>query len=131
MGAKSRRKGQRGEREVAAIFTGAGIPMRRSGAEGQLEGDLANDANLYVEVRYRETLSIPAWLREVEQKKGDRLGALVFRRSREPWHVAITLSDYIALLTHSRPPRTMVCDCGSILVATDGEFVCSECGLSY
>jgi hypothetical protein len=27
--------------------------------------------------------------------------------------------------------RTMVCDCGSILVATDGEFVCSDCGLSY
>jgi hypothetical protein len=94
----SRRKGQAAEREVAAIFTDAGIPMRRSGAEGQLEGDLANDRNLYVEVRRRETLSIPAWIREVEQKKGDRQGALVFRRSKEPWHVAIPLEDFIDLL---------------------------------
>jgi predicted RNA-binding Zn-ribbon protein involved in translation (DUF1610 family) len=27
--------------------------------------------------------------------------------------------------------RTMECDCGSILLATDGEFVCPDCGLSY
>jgi hypothetical protein len=98
MSAKSRRKGQVAEREVAAIFTDAGIPMRRSGIEGQLEGDLSNDRNLYVEVRRRETLSIPSWIREVEEKKGDRQGALVFRRSKEPWHVAIPLRDYIGLL---------------------------------
>jgi hypothetical protein len=131
MSAKSRRKGQVAEREVAAIFTDAGIPMRRSGIEGQLEGDLANDRNLYVEVRRRETLSIPAWLREVEEKKGDRHGALVFRRSKEPWHVAIPLEDYIDLLKRSRPYRTMECECGSVLAATDGEFVCPDCGLAY
>jgi predicted RNA-binding Zn-ribbon protein involved in translation (DUF1610 family) len=27
--------------------------------------------------------------------------------------------------------RTMECDCGSILTATDGEFVCPDCGLAY
>jgi predicted RNA-binding Zn-ribbon protein involved in translation (DUF1610 family) len=29
------------------------------------------------------------------------------------------------------PLRIMDCDCGSILLATDGEFSCPDCGLAY
>jgi hypothetical protein len=99
----SRQKGQRGERDVCARFTAAGIPMKRNveGSRGQLEGDGDNQDNLYVEVRHRETLAIPAWNREVAQKKGDKLGLLVYRRNREDWHVSIPLDDFLPLLKYA------------------------------
>lgn len=106
MGKASRDKGKRAEREVVRIFEAAGIPCRRrweqqSKLGGQEDGDLAiGDTEIYGEVRYRETLNIPAWIRELEEKAAGRERALIFRRSREPWYVAIPLDDYIAFLQH-------------------------------
>lgn len=110
MSKASRDKGKRGEREVVQAHLAAGIPARRdwesqSKAGGQVDGDVALEVGgegfpieVYTEVRRRESLRIPAWNREVGEKKGDRLGALVYRRSGEPWHVSLTLEDYLLLL---------------------------------
>lgn len=87
-------------------FIAKGVPCRRAWEDqskpgGQEDGDLeiGLGGSIYAEVRFRETLEIPAWLRELEAKapaRSDR--ALIFRRSREDWHVAIPLDDYIDLL---------------------------------
>lgn len=112
-GRGSRSKGKVGEREVVQRFVAAGIPARRRWEEqsrkgGQLHGDLGvqigedTELEVYAEVRRQETLRIPTWLREIEDKAPEGWGrALIFRRSREDWHVAIPLDDYIALLKAS------------------------------
>lgn len=100
MGKAERRKGAAAEREVAAIFREHGWPeAKRSGDAGQADGDLDHTGPFYVEVRRRETLAIPAWLREIEDEcpPGKRR-LLVFRRSAEPWHVALPLTDFLELL---------------------------------
>jgi hypothetical protein len=105
MGRASRSKGKRGEREVVKRFIAAGVPCRRRWEEqskpgGQENGDLAigEAEEVYAEVRHQEVLRIPAWLREVEEKAKGRPRALIFRRNREDWHVAVPLDDYIELL---------------------------------
>lgn len=108
MGRASRQKGKAGEREVVRLFLAAGIPCRRdwesqSKPGGQEDGDLAIGGDgfpveVYAEVRRRERLDIPGWNREVAEKKGDKQGALIYRRSREGWHVSLSLEDYIELL---------------------------------
>lgn len=108
MAKASRDKGKRGEREVVHELNERGIPCDRdwegqSRPGGQANGDLKDipvEIPLdYAEIRFRETLSIPAWLREIEERapEGARR-ALIFRRSREPWHVALPLDQYIDLL---------------------------------
>lgn len=103
MGKSSRDKGQRGEREVAQRFRDYGFAeTERSGAEGQKNGDLAYVPD-YTEIRFRETLNIPGWVRECAEKAGERNWALVFRRTREPWSVCISLDRYLELLVKEEP----------------------------
>jgi hypothetical protein len=104
----SRRKGKTGEREVVRRFVAAGVSCRRAWEDqskpgGQVGGDLSfEDADIlhppYVEVRRRNTLDMPAWLREVEAAAYSYRRAVIFRRDNEDWHVAIPLSYYIELL---------------------------------
>lgn len=110
----SRAKGKSAELEVCAIFTGSGIPARRNWEQqrlvgGQKDGDAVIEfggdglPHIYAEVRRRERLAIPDWLREIAEKAGgSRWRTLIFRRSREPWHVAIPLDQYIELLNRAR-----------------------------
>ena len=98
MGAASRRKGKANELAVAHAFQDNGWPDAcRNTIDGQIEGDLLNVPD-YTEVRRRETLAIPAWIRECEEKSGERDWALVFRRSREPWSVCVSLGHYLDLI---------------------------------
>lgn len=113
MAKASRDKGKVAEREVAGIFNVQGLPCRRAWEDqskpgGQEDGDLVVGLPdpPYIEVRRRETLSIPAWLREVEEGAGGRRHALIFRRSREPWHAAIPLDHYVTLLKAEQQCRT-------------------------
>lgn len=103
MGRASRDKGKAAERDVVNRFKARGIRARRiwedqSKPGGQVEGDIeiAVAVPPYIEVRRRETLDIPGWIREIEGTRPER--ALIFRRSREDWHVAIPLDYYIDLL---------------------------------
>jgi hypothetical protein len=113
MAKKSRDKGKAAEREVVNRFISEGVPCRRRWEEqsrsgGQELGDLAiggtgvgrDELPIYAEVRRRaQQLDIPAWLREVEEKAPlGHYRAVIFRRDREDWHVAIPLDEYIDLL---------------------------------
>jgi len=100
MGRAERRKGANGEREVAGIFGRFGFELaKRSGDAGQRDGDLDHVGSFYVEVRRREALEIPAWLREIEAEcPAGLIGLLVFRRSRMPWHVCLPLGPFLTLV---------------------------------
>jgi Holliday junction resolvase len=104
----SRRKGAAAEREVAGLLTEGGFTCNRNveGSRGQACADIDNDLGLYIEVRRRETLNIPAWNREIAEKKGDKIGVLAYRRSREGWHVSMSFEDFLTLLDHAHngPP---------------------------
>lgn len=100
---RERIKGKVAELEVVHAFDDAGFPCRRSGDTGQIVGDLDGLPDLYVEVRRRERLDMPGWIREVADETPEgKVGVLAFRRSREPWHVCIGLEDFLTLLQEAK-----------------------------
>lgn len=95
-GRTSRRKGASGEREVRDIFRRHGFHCVR---DGRFEGDLNHDVpGVWVEVKRRETLAIPAWLRQAEHDAPEgTVPWVVFRRSKEPWRVVMPLEEALRL----------------------------------
>lgn len=98
-GRTSRTKGKTGELEVVKRFKEWGWRQAARTQRGapQTDGDISGVPD-FVEVRRRETLAVPAWLAEVREHAGDRPWALIFRRSNEPWTVAVDLDHYLDLL---------------------------------
>ena len=97
-GRSSRRKGKTAELEVVHKFHEYGFTdVRRTGDTGQADGDLENTPD-YTEVRRREKLNIPAWVRECREESGDREWVLIARRSREDWVAVVELDRYLELL---------------------------------
>ena len=107
MGAKSRAKGVRSEREVELALQAAGYSTDRNlGGRNQVSGDIAaeqGDTRLAVEVRRRESLSVERWLHEHRASTPDHsTPILIARTSRNPWLVAIELSDFLDLLKQAK-----------------------------
>lgn len=97
MGMSERRKGKAGEREVAKLFEAGGFSgAKRSGDAGQPDGDLDHVGPFYVEVRRRERLALPAWIKEVEAESPAHLTPIIaFRQSNMAWQVALRLEAFI------------------------------------
>lgn len=92
----SRRKGVRGEREVAVAFEQAGA-TRLHNLEGQGDHlvELA-DVLYHVEAKRRERLDLMAWVKQAEAEADPRMVPLVvFRQSREPWRVVLRLDHFL------------------------------------
>lgn len=54
---------------------------------------------LAIEVRRRERLDVAGWSRDHEASTPPhQLPAVVYRRSREPWRISMTLSDFLSLI---------------------------------
>lgn len=101
MGGKmSRNKGQRGEREVAALLQPVvdkvykahgmeAVKMKRNLMQTQDGGyDLVGVDWLALEVKFQETFNITGWWKQtLEQTKPDQVSVLIYRRSRIPWRV--------------------------------------------
>ncbi len=100
MGRMSRTKGKVAERAVAELARANGFPnAKRTGDAQQVAGDIAGMPGLYVEVRRRETLNLPAWIREVEaEHPRGTLPLIAFRRSAEPWYGAVPLGSLFQVL---------------------------------
>ena len=103
MGAMSRNKGVRSEREVELRFQDAGfVTDRNIGGRKQIAGDI-NVAGLAIEVRRREKLSLDAWSMAHEDETPEHLTpVVVYRRSRAPWRCSLLLEDLIDLLREAR-----------------------------
>lgn len=99
-GRGSRHKGKSAELEVVHLARAAGFSdAQRTGSAGQIRGDIDGIPGVYVEVRRRETLALPAWCREAEEEAPDlTLPVVAFRRSHEPWRAALPLAALLELL---------------------------------
>lgn len=105
-GARSRSKGQRGEREVAALLRARGIAAKRgyqSRGGGSEEPDVVCDLpNHRLEVKRQERLNIWAAFAQADDDCGpaddETVPAVVFRRNRSPWMVCLRFADYLDLL---------------------------------
>ena len=74
----------------------AGFEARR---DGRLDDDLQHNIEGYhFEVKHRETLALPAWLRQAERDAGERVPVVAFRRNNEPWRAVLPLPVLLRLL---------------------------------
>lgn len=95
MGKPSRQKGARGEREVRDALRAHGLEARR---DGRLDDDLDHNVEpFHLEVKRTERIEITKWLEQAERDAGDRIPAVVFRRSREPWRIVLPLDAFLSL----------------------------------
>jgi Holliday junction resolvase len=99
----SKRKGQRGEREFAAVLASHGIAARRS----QQYCGVAGDADLVVdmpgvhfEIKRVEALNVHgayAQARKDAMASGD-MPVVAFKRNRGEWMVAMSAEDWLTLM---------------------------------
>lgn len=104
MGKAQRDKGKRGEREVASILREAGFGDARRTAQfcGNTgdASDVIGVPGYHIEVKRCESIRLMEWLEQAEHDAAAKksVPALIFRRSKQPWRVVITLDAFIALL---------------------------------
>jgi len=99
-GRASRAKGSAAERDVRDILKAAGFDVHRTPHSGALEwmkGDICG-APWHIEVKRCEALRISEWCAKAESEADGKTALLIFRRSREPWRVALTLKSFLRLL---------------------------------
>ena len=101
MAASSRRKGVKGEGEVAAIWLAAGFGVRRLEGQGDHIVLLGNGRMIHSEVKRQERLQLPIWLRQAKaEAPGGTVPVVAFRQNRGEWYAALPLADLITLVGH-------------------------------
>lgn len=99
MSKASRDKGLLGEREVAALFAGAGMSVRGLEGLGDQLVVRADGVTFHIEVKRAETLRIPEWLRQArDEAPAGTMPILAHRRNREQWYATLPLEALIALI---------------------------------
>ncbi|NCE63572.1 hypothetical protein D1159_03015 [Pseudoflavonifractor sp. 524-17] len=110
MGAKSQTKGRRAEIELSKVLQGYGYPVEPGQVLSYGEvPDLSGLPGIHVECKRAEALRLSEWMEQAErdaQRFGDGLPAVFFRRSRSPWMVCMTLTDWLKLYRSYQPPRS-------------------------
>ena len=98
MSRASRDKGLAGEREVAAIFAGAGYSVRNLEGQGDALAIGADGALLHVETKRQERMRLPEWLRQAQAEAPEGATPVVcFRQSRGEWYACVRLADLVEL----------------------------------
>lgn len=99
MAASSRRKGVKGEAEVAAIWRAAGFEVRGLEGLGDHVVVCGNGVLIHSEVKRQERLQLPAWLRQAKAEAPPGAVAVVaFRQSRGEWYACLNLHAFAELL---------------------------------
>ena len=96
MGASQRRKGADAEREVVNILREHGINAKR-GQVFNNEPDIITDSNIHYEVKRQEQIRIAEWTKQAEEAAGNCIPVVVYRKSRDDWHVSLRLNDFLEL----------------------------------
>ncbi len=96
-GRMARNKGAAGERELAQILTDhLGVKIQRKLGQARDGGDDIQIGKYRIEVKRRETLSIDAWCKQVEDAAShDDIPVLAYRRNGQPWRVVVPLEWFI------------------------------------
>lgn len=92
----SKTKGAVAERELFKLLSDElGFVVRRNVDQARVGGaDTFDIANIAIEVKRREALSIPSWWRQTckQAENSKRLPVLFYRQSRKPWLAVIPKS---------------------------------------
>lgn len=93
----SRRKGKRGELEVAALLRGLlGTAVVRNLTQARDGGhDLLGLPGWSAEVKRASTPRVPEWWRQAVAQAGEARPALFYRVDRKPWRAVIALADAV------------------------------------
>ncbi len=107
MGAMSRNKGARGEREVCEAYREYGFEAERtplSGALSWMKGDVTTSLpDIHIEVKRTERLAVWDALMQAESDARDgQEPVLHFRRNHSGWYVCISLDFFLRLMRLSR-----------------------------
>lgn len=98
-GARSRRRGADGERELVKILQERGFEVKR-GMVFYGQSDVVGLKGVHIEVKRVEKLNVHKAMRQSideAEKKGDGFPVVMFRRNREPWMVLSLLDDWLPL----------------------------------
>ena len=80
-------KGNKGEREVADLFAGAGFAVRGLESAGDWLAVSQLGRTLHIEVKRHERVRVPEWLRQLEADCPAGLDwLLAFRQNRSTWY---------------------------------------------
>lgn len=102
MSSMSRHKGAAAEREVVSILRDHGLKAQRTAplqsARDSSDADVIGVEGCHLEIKRQERVQIDAWCAQAERDAGTLTPCVVWRRSRQPWRVALPLEDFLALV---------------------------------
>lgn len=105
MGALSRRKGTKGEQQVAQLYREQGIDAARVPNSGGLDtkGDLVGVPGVHVEVKMAGRISSVEWMAQAEREAPAGLTPAVHwrlctRQRSTGWYVTVPFDDFVDLL---------------------------------
>lgn len=109
MGKMSRDKGKRGELEIAELFREYGFSARRGQQHrgGADSPDVIHDMqDTYVEVKFRETMSIyPVLEKANEERECYEHPVVFYRRKNSEWTVVMYADDFMDLMRELKELR--------------------------
>jgi hypothetical protein len=100
-GRRSRRKGANGEREFRDLMRTFGFTVERTGRSARhTKDDLGHDlVGVHIEVKRREKLCIPQWMRQSRTDAGpNRVPTVAHRRNNEEWLMTVPATWLLGLL---------------------------------
>lgn len=99
MSRSQREKGHRGEIEVVHILNEHGFPARRGQVFNGEPDVICPSLPLHLEIKRQETYKIGEWWKQSESAAGDsEIPTVIFRKSREPWKIMLSLTDFLEIL---------------------------------
>ena len=104
-GSRSRRKGARGERELAAVLTAEGFDARRGaqhrGGPDSPDVRCPSLPGIHFEAKRCERLNLYDAVPQARRDAGDKLPVVAHRRNNHEWLVILPLTDLLAILRES------------------------------
>ena len=102
MGTMQRRKGQRGERDLAEALRAIGLPGQRSGQTCGYEGvpDVMTVPGVHIECKFTEHLNLHDAMAQAEvDAMAGNVPVVCHRRNRSRWRLTVNLQDLPRLAT--------------------------------
>ena len=104
-GARSRRKGKRGELELASLLTAEGFPATRGqqhrGGPDSPDVIVPTLPGIHFEAKRTERLSLYDAVAQAKSDAGDKLPVIGHRRNACEWLAILPLVDLLAILRES------------------------------
>ena len=101
-GRSAQAKGRRGEIELAQFLQAHGYADARPGAALNYgtQPDITGIPGLHIECKRHEKLELTKWYQQAQadaERMQDGRPAVIFRRNRQQWMIALSLEDFIAM----------------------------------